>query len=903
MKPARQTRHRAETSPGWPPPRPPQSSAAGWTTVLACGALLLAIVAAPWPYGAVQPSVQVWLILALPLAGLCWLIGLRREPPSMTTMPWGVLVLVLAVIMALGQLALLPAPVLERLSPTSAQLRREMLAPLQDEAEPLLSGQTRAPLSLYPAGTRRQTALLVWGGVLFALGSRWFRSSRTVPWLLAALALNGAALAFFGIVQQLTWNGRLFWTVPLRHGGQPFASFVNRNHAAALLEICLAACVGLLVWLVARQHDVEPDDTYLPGLDDPRTRPRWWRSLARDMLDLVGTLDTPKLAAMTAGVLIGAAILASLSRGAVLATAAALTVTLLALSLSSGRRPRMILVLLAVVCAAALVGWVGLGETVIDRLATVLDEQVMRGEIRLAHWRVGLHAARDFPILGSGLGTYRYVYRLYEQEASRYRFLHAENQYLETWVQAGVVGLALLALMILVVAIAAVGLLRRRYDPASAGLAAATTMALAAQAVHAFFDFALYTPAVMMPLAVLCGACCGRAAMLPTIGDRQDSESPPKRSAALLSPLLIAALLAGGLWVWQQLRSAAVVEAGLEAASLPERFDQLSAADVNRQLAQLGEVSTTAPDDVDVRLRFAQLWTVRYRLAALDALQQRLGAEADPPRLWSLTAPNVLHAHAWRLEHAGDVVGLEQLRAEPAVFRNLLPAWQHLLSARQACPLNAEVHLRLAELSFLNAPPLTDVRHLQRAERLTPGQPARLYEIGALHYNAARFDEAFAAWHRTWLLAPQYQPRILPLVLAKADIMTVLDRVVPAQPEVLLELAVRQFADESLRSQREAVLNRAAMLLDRQRREDGSWYHLRGEVERMLGRLTEAAANFQQAVELQPGNVAWRYELALLLVELGRVEEAHEQARWCIRHDPQRTEYRQLLQTIYRLKP
>jgi hypothetical protein len=62
------------------------------------------------------------------------------------------------------------------------------------------------------------------------------------------VALNGAALAFFGLVQQLTWNGQLFWSIPLTRGGAPFASYVNRNNAAGFLNMCLACAVGLTVW-------------------------------------------------------------------------------------------------------------------------------------------------------------------------------------------------------------------------------------------------------------------------------------------------------------------------------------------------------------------------------------------------------------------------------------------------------------------------------------------------------------------------------------------------------------------------------------------------------------------------------------------------------------------------------
>ena len=46
----------------------------------------------------------------------------------------------------------------------------------------------------------------------------------------------------------------------------------------------------------------------------------------------------------------------------------------------------------------------------------------------------------------------------------------------------------------------------------------------------------------------------------------------------------------------------------------------------------------------------------------------------------------------------------------------------------------------------------------------------------------------------------------------------------------------------------------------------------------------------------------WRYELALLLKEQGRIDEAHEQARLAARLDRHNVEYRALLREINQLR-
>jgi len=64
------------------------------------------------------------------------------------------------------------------------------------------------------------------------------------------------------------------------------------------------------------------------------------------------------------------------------------------------------------------------------------------------------------------------------------------------------------------------------------------------------------------------------------------------------------------------------------------------------------------------------------------------------------------------------------------------------------------------------------------------------------------------------------------------------------------------------------------------------------------GRFEEAATEGQRAVRLQPRQLPWRYELALLLKSQGRLDEAHEHARVCAMLNPSRREYRQLLEQI-----
>src|SRR5262249_46697869 len=60
----------------------------------------------------------------------------------------------------------------------------------------------------------------------------------------------GAAIALFGIVQRVTWNGRFYWIGPEAPHRNAFGPFVNRAHFAGLMVVIVP--MALALWLASR---------------------------------------------------------------------------------------------------------------------------------------------------------------------------------------------------------------------------------------------------------------------------------------------------------------------------------------------------------------------------------------------------------------------------------------------------------------------------------------------------------------------------------------------------------------------------------------------------------------------------------------------------------------------------
>jgi tetratricopeptide (TPR) repeat protein len=554
-----------------------------------------------------------------------------------------------------------------------------------------------------------------------------------------------------------------------------------------------------------------------------------------------------------------------------------------------------------------LIGWVGESEAVRDRLASLLDLEAVSTEGRVANWRDALAAAPDFWLLGSGLGTYRFVYGRHQERLADKWFYHAENQYLEALINGGVLGLGLLLALFGLVAWAVWRLLRADERSRTRAFAVAGVFALASQAMQAAADFGLYIPSNLFLFSLICGGLAGRAAKTPVASRRhraRTSRWPTLPSARALGAPLAAALLLAGLWAGGEMHALARVETAVQRSQFEDPPASVSAERVTASLQDLTTALQGRPDDAEGHWRTADLWMHLYRLRAMEAL--RADAEAmqvDDETLWLFTAPAQIHGRAHHFAREGLVQELDDLRREPVIQDHLIPALKHAVMARQACPLLPQPHLQIAKLGVLVADPGTDRQHLDRLRRLAPAEPGLLFECGLLELNAGRADVACAVWRRSLELSPEYEQQIWAAAQERLTSEEILEGVVPRSPADLLRFARTYYANEPPQLGREKLLQLGLDQLDRTAAAGGvppeETHQLRAGMYALLGQKDRAAAEYERAVALQPSRAEWRYELARLLLDIGQPDRALPHARWCAARDLRSSKYRKLLEDIH----
>jgi O-antigen ligase len=362
-----------------------------------------------------------------------------------------------------------------------------------------------APLSVAPWATLVTVAGMV---ILLALAVTAARMASTrsgLPTLLTLLAVTGVLLAVLGFLGESSGPAEVLLMRPTTVGGSPYGPYVNKNHFAVGLELTLPA--ALVLAAAAVRNAIEPGPT---------------RQRAVVILLLTGS----------AAILMVTALLRSHSRGGIVFTAAALAVTLpwWRRQRKSRRWPALVaLALLVVVAGSLAVTRLGDLENSFKDLFVV---EGIEGNTRWDLWQATMDLIERSPIVGSGLGSYRYAIGLDKPATGVAQLGQAHNDWLEWTAETGILGLAVLALGIA----ALVQLLRpsqtrkRRFEYRYA--AAGAVFALAAAALHEGIGFGLQTPLNAYLLALWIGLVWGISVRSSNARSRQTSQADDAKAGS-----------------------------------------------------------------------------------------------------------------------------------------------------------------------------------------------------------------------------------------------------------------------------------------------------------------------------------------------------------------------------------
>lgn len=130
-------------------------------------------------------------------------------------------------------------------------------------------------------------------------------------------------------------------------------------------------------------------------------------------------------------------------------------------------------------------------------------DDISGGSGRFLRWPNTMNLVQDFPLLGAGLGSYRYSFYLYDTEAAGSWSTHAHNDYLELLAEGGALGFLLFMTLFALGSLSILRLWMDRRHPEMKMIGIGLLSAFSAVIIHSFFDFSLRIPSNAMFLVML----------------------------------------------------------------------------------------------------------------------------------------------------------------------------------------------------------------------------------------------------------------------------------------------------------------------------------------------------------------------------------------------------------------
>ncbi|MCP4267899.1 MAG: O-antigen ligase family protein [Candidatus Brocadiaceae bacterium] len=302
---------------------------------------------------------------------------------------------------------------------------------------------------------------------------------RFITRLIIALIVIGSFESIYGLLECMSGHGHvLFRTVD---GRFVTGTYINRNHFSWYMALVICTGFGYLTYISS-------------GFI--KTNVSGWRQRLSRIINQVGT----KTGLLFFIILImSSSLILSGSRMGICSFIT--SVILMSLIKSKKMSLRKISIVLIPVCLIAL--WIGLNP-VFKRFSQITNTMGVEGS-RSHIWKDTSNLIKEFPVLGTGLGTYEYAFPKYKTIKRQRLYDHAHNDYLELISNTGFAGFVIIIAGGAYYLIMVTRLFIRRRDPFVRGITIGCLGGMSYIILHSLTDFNLQIPANALHLSMITG--------------------------------------------------------------------------------------------------------------------------------------------------------------------------------------------------------------------------------------------------------------------------------------------------------------------------------------------------------------------------------------------------------------
>jgi O-antigen ligase/tetratricopeptide (TPR) repeat protein len=422
------------------------------------------LILSPLAFGTVEP----WSLAAMEIAAISsvwvyiFLVG-KKDGRSLYETP-GIMPLFCFICYALVQVIPLPAELTRLISPDSYSIYEGSFG---------ITGRlTWIPISVHPKETLSEFLRFASYAAFYILTVQLLAKGKYLKRAVLVIVFFGAALALFSMFQAFMSNGKIYWFREVVTGNI-FGPFTNRNHFAGLMTMIAPVALGLFIAM-------KPIVVY------ESLRDRLFEMLNGKRLNnhiLVGI----------AAVIIAASVFLTLSRGGIISLCAAIAFFYLLVLLRKGGTKLSVLILLVSFIVVLIVGWFG-WTPIFGRFQQLTSMNLAdAGSLdRIEIWKNSIDIIKDFPLTGSGFGSFSSVYPKYGTAWADMQIVHAHNDYIELLAEGGIIALVFVVWFMCAVLYRVLKIIPGRKDGYSICLYTGSLAGIFSMLVFSLSDFNLH---------------------------------------------------------------------------------------------------------------------------------------------------------------------------------------------------------------------------------------------------------------------------------------------------------------------------------------------------------------------------------------------------------------------------
>jgi O-antigen ligase len=335
------------------------------------------------------------------------------------------------------------------------------------------------PLTVCSQATEMELYRFLAYFAVFLLIINNIRSPRQIRRIVFIIIAVGLFESLYGLIEYFSGRYQIFF-----YKKQSFSvsgTFVNKNHFAGYMEMVIPLTFGVLFSRLEERSHVP-------------------------LKKIVRLFDEKYMKVVLVSFLLFVMICAELlsgSRGGVVSFACGmLCLVILAYNRRLLRKWALAVLILVIVSVGitVLLGY----DLIVARLQTLIQlETELSFQLRLGVWRNTISMFRDFPIFGSGFGTFSHIFPQYQTFVSDLTFFYAENDYLQVLAETGIIGIILVICVGITFFYTTLKAWKQRHSRWSIVMVAGGVSALFSIVVHSSIDFNLHIPSNALLFSVI----------------------------------------------------------------------------------------------------------------------------------------------------------------------------------------------------------------------------------------------------------------------------------------------------------------------------------------------------------------------------------------------------------------